>query len=135
MALLTWNERYSIGVKALDRQHAGIIQMLNDLDAATTKGQTQEIAGALMRKLVNYTQNHFSAEEAMMKASQYPGLDEHHMKHQALTREVEEFVLRFDRGDKTMYPPLQQFLSDWLADHILKTDREVGIWLNERGVH
>ena len=39
MALLTWNSKYSVGVKPLDSQHTVLFGLLNDLHAAMLKGQ------------------------------------------------------------------------------------------------
>ena len=57
MALMTWKNRYSVGVKTLDSQPAVLIGILNDLHAAMMKGQAQSLTGPLLRKLVDYTQS------------------------------------------------------------------------------
>jgi hemerythrin len=134
MALVTWNSKYSVGVKTLDSQHTALFAILNDLHAAMMKGQAQSLTGPLLRKLVEYTRNHFSAEETMMTAAKYPGLVSHRAKHTDLTKQVEDYVARFDRGEISVNLHLLNFLRDWLTNHIQNTDREYGPWLNEHGV-
>ena len=134
MALLTWNKTYSVGVQALDSQHTVLFGLLNDLHAAMMKGQAQSLTGPLLRKLADYTRSHFAAEEQMMASARYPGLTEHRAKHRDLIRQVEEFSGRFEKGEIALNLHLMNFLRDWLMNHIQKTDREYGPWLNEHGV-
>ena len=133
MALVTWNSKYSVGVKTLDNQHTVLFGILNDLHAAMLKGQAQQLTGPLLRKLVEYTRNHFSAEESMMSAAKYPGLPGHRTLHRDLTTEVEDYVARFDRGEVSVNLHLLNFLRDWLTNHIQKVDQEYGPWLNQHG--
>jgi len=134
MALLTWNKSYSVGVQALDSQHTVLFGLLNDLHAAMMKGQAQSLTGPLLRKLADYTRSHFAAEEQMMASARYPGLTDHRAKHRDLIRQVEEFSGRFEKGEIALNLHLMNFLRDWLMNHIQKTDREYGPWLNEHGV-
>ena len=134
MALLTWSDKYSVGVKAIDAQHANLVGILNDLHDAMMKGQAAEITAALLKKLVTYTREHFAAEEAMMTAAKYPALKEHIAKHRDLTKEVEAYVGRFERGEAAINTPLLNFLRDWLSNHILKEDKGYGPFLNKNGI-
>ncbi|MDR3750919.1 MAG: bacteriohemerythrin [Terracidiphilus sp.] len=134
MALMTWSEKYSVGVRALDEQHTGLIQTLNDLHTAMLKGQGQSLTAPMLRKLVEYTQKHFAAEESMLASTRYPGLAGHRDKHRELSKQVEDYVARFEKGEITLNLSLMDFLRDWLINHIQKTDKEYGPWLNEHGV-
>jgi hemerythrin len=134
MALLTWSDHYSVGVKAIDKQHSDLVNVLNDLHAAMLSGQAKTVTGPLLHKLVAYTRDHFAAEEAMMSSVHYPALAEHQVMHRNLTGQVEEFVARFERGESTLSVPLMTFLRDWLTTHILKEDKEYGPWFNNQGI-
>lgn len=135
MALLIWNSSYSVGVKTLDSQHTSLFNILNDLHGAMMNGQAQTMTGPLLRKLVEYTGTHFSAEEKMLDASRYPGLASHRILHRDLMKQVEDYSARFDRGEITLNLQLLNFLRDWLTNHIQKVDHEYGPWLNEHGVN
>jgi len=135
MALLAWNSKYSVGVKALDGQHTVLFNTLNDLHAAMMKGEAHKMTGQLLRTLVDYTRTHFSAEESMLAQAKYPGLADHHKLHVDLMKQVEDYSARFDRGEITLNLHLLNFLRDWLTNHIQKVDHEYGPWLNEHGVH
>ncbi len=134
MAFMTWSDQLSVGVQALDSQHNVLIETLNDLHAAMMKGQARSVAGKLLHTLVDYTRDHFAAEEAMMEATQYPALPTHRLKHRELTKQVEDFVARFEKGDITLSVQLLNFLSEWLNTHIQGDDQKYGPWMNEHGV-
>jgi hemerythrin-like metal-binding protein len=135
MALLSWNSSYSVGIKSMDGQHTKLFGMLNDLHAAMMSGKTQGVTGKLLHKLVDYTREHFTAEEAMMASAKFPGLDTHRIRHRNLSRQVEEFVVRFEKGESAINIQLLNFLRDWLTNHIQKEDKEYGPWLNKGGMH
>lgn len=134
MELLTWNNDYLVGVQTLDNQHSVLFNLINDLHAAMIKDQARSMTGLLLRRLLKYTRNHFSAEEAMMAAANYPGLAQHRIKHRDLTRHVEQFEARFERGEGAINPQLLSFLCDWLVNHIQHSDKEYGPWMNQKGV-
>ena len=133
MALLTWDNKYSVGVKSIDGQHSTIFGLLNDLHAAMLSGQAQRLTGPLLQKLVRYTQIHFAEEEQMMATASYPGLTVHQSKHSDLIKQVEKFASRFERGEVNLSLDLMNFLRDWFANHFQRVDHEYGPWLNERG--
>lgn len=134
MAFMNWSDRYSVGIKLIDDQHMVLLSTVNDLHTAMKTGQAQSVAGQLLRTLVKYTVDHFATEERLMKSVQYPELQAHQRQHHDLTQQVDEFVKRFEKGDVTLSIGLLNFLSDWLATHILKDDKKYGPFLNAHGI-
>lgn len=133
MSLLAWNDSYSVGVRTIDQQHSGLFGIVNELHTAMMKGQTQNVVGPLLDKLVKYTEQHFAYEERMMDAAKYPGLLTHRAHHADLTRQVGDFMTRYKRGDGMLNIQLLRFLSDWLTKHIQHEDKEYGPWLSRHG--
>jgi len=134
MALVTWSDGLSVGVKAIDDQHTTLFNCINDLHDAMMKGQARSIIGSLLCKLLSYTRSHFSEEEDLMANYKYPGLSQHLIQHRALTKQVEEYIARFEKGDLALSNDLADFLSGWLYNHILGVDKVYGPYMNERGV-
>jgi len=134
MALLTWTSKYSVGVQSIDSQHTVLFDLINELHAAMLSGKAQSITGALLRKLVNYTRDHFASEEAMMTAAKFPGLGQHRIQHRNLTKQVEEFAARHERGESALNIHLLNFLRDWLTNHIQQVDKEYAPWMNQHNI-
>ena len=134
MALMTWSDKLSTGVKAMDEQHKGLVNTLNELHDAMLRGADKSSAGPLLDRLVKYTHDHFTSEEALMKRAKYPNFAAHLVKHKDLTTQVEAFVARYKRGELSLNVDLLMFLRNWLTTHIQKEDRDYGPWLNQQGV-
>lgn len=132
MPLMTWSDKYSVSNASMDAQHTMLFGMVNDLYDAMMQKKAQAVTGPLLRKLADYTKNHFAAEETLMAANKYPGLDEHKALHRDLEKKVQEFITRFDSGANALSLSLMNFLRDWLSDHILKVDQKYGVYLKEK---
>src|SRR5207302_11453478 len=75
-----------------------------------------------LAKLVNYTVQHFGAEEALMRAVSYPAFQVHRGKHLHLTDKVKDLVGKYGRGELVVSITLSRFLADWLQHHIMEND-------------
>jgi hemerythrin-like metal-binding protein len=129
MALVTWDKKYSMGVQALDDQHATLLGFLNTLHAASMRGQAQSVAGPLLSQLTQFSRVHHSAEEGLMETAGFPGLIQHRELHRELTGKLPEYSARHEKGDPTVYVPLLRSLYDYFNIHILIHDMEFGKWL------
>ena len=134
MALMTFGQSYSVGVQSIDSQHKVLFEIVKELYAAMMKGQAKNLTGPLLHKLAEYTKNHFCAEEAIMAIAKYPGLAAHKLQHRDLVKQVEEYLIRFEKSETLLNVQLLRFLRDWLTSHIQKVDKEYGPWLNAHGV-
>ncbi|MGD0097197.1 MAG: bacteriohemerythrin [Terracidiphilus sp.] len=134
MPLVVWSDKLSVGIKNIDEQHTVLFDTINELHAAMIKGQARTIVGELLARLLTYTRNHFSDEERMLESSGYPDLPQHRVLHRNLTKQVEDYIARFQSGDLTLSTDLAGFLSDWLKKHIQGTDQLYGPYMNQRGV-
>jgi len=134
LAILSWSNKYSVGVKTLDDQHKGLLRVLNELHAAMMKGEAQKIAGPLLDKLMAGARDHFALEERMMSEARYAGMADHRAKHQELIVKLGNFIDRSRKGDNTMYVQLLNFLRDWLNDHMLQEDQEYAPLLKGRAI-
>jgi hemerythrin-like metal-binding protein len=135
MALFDWNDTYSVGINDLDRQHKKLVETLNQLHQGMLNRQDRTAIGTLLKKLVTYTQDHFSTEERYFARAQYPKASAHKTHHVELTSQVKAFVERYDRGEISLDIHLLDFLRKWLMNHILQEDMEYGPWLHKAGIH
>lgn len=135
MALMTWSSALAVGVESMDDQHKKLLKLMYELNAAMAAGKSRTALGPLLASLLDYTRYHFGAEEALLVRAKYPHLTEHRALHRDLTKQVEEYIRRFEDGEIALSVGLMEFLQDWLKAHILKEDRPYGAWLNESGVH
>lgn len=134
MALLTWNDSYSVKVKQLDEQHKKLIDLINQLYDAMKVGKGSEVIGPVLKSLITYTQTHFSTEEQLMKLHGYPDYDTHKNEHNQLVAQVSEIKKGMDAGKMPLTQNIMNFLRDWLIKHIQGDDKKYGPFLNNKGV-
>ncbi|MFI5109507.1 MAG: bacteriohemerythrin [Terriglobales bacterium] len=134
MSLITWDQTYSVRVKRIDEQHQQLFALINELHEAMREGKRQTIVQDTLRRLAVYTVTHFRAEEELLRKSNFPGLAEHHAEHQKYVARVHQFEEDLKAGHNTTSVAVLQFLRDWLAEHILRTDRSYSAYLNAQGV-
>jgi len=120
--------KFLLGIEHIDRQHRGLFEILgrvhdallaNDFSAGPTISRS-------VRELLEYTNEHFSSEEATMKAEGYPALDEHRALHHHLLAKVRDIEIRAEFEAQFGPAELAEFLYSWLADHILTEDMAFG---------
>ena len=126
MAFINWNESFSVNVPSMDEQHKKLVTIINELHEHQKQGKSKEIMQTTLVKLVQYTVNHFTAEEKIMEDAQFPGLDNHRKSHQKLIASVSEYVDKFKSGESIVAIELMKFLQGWLLKHISQEDMEYG---------
>ena len=132
MALLNWSTEYSVEVESIDKQHQQLFSMLNDLHDAMKAGKGAQLAPRVLKKLVDYTCEHFAWEEALMAKAHYPELARHKAEHDKLTGEVAKLVQDVESGKTVVSMKLLQFLRSWLQDHIAGVDKKYTSYLSPR---
>jgi hemerythrin-like metal-binding protein len=95
-------------------------------------GKWAEVVEALLAETTEYVSYHFGHEEQLMAAADYPELRAHVGQHDGLRRQAREFRERFERGEATITIELTLFLSAWLKQHTMTTDRQLGRYLSAR---
>jgi hemerythrin-like metal-binding protein len=133
--LIVWNSRLMTGLETIDDQHKKLVQLINALHAAL-KSKTGAIeSGRIVEELADYTRYHFEYEEQLFATHNYPATKEHKAAHKALIEKVSAFKSDFQRGKAGLSMELMDFLSDWLRQHILKTDMAYVPFFKEKGLH
>jgi hemerythrin len=134
MPLIVWNSKYSVGVHEIDEQHKRLIELINELNDAMCLGQGKDIIGRVLEALVLYTQQHFSTEEQLMVQHHYSQFLAHKRAHMDLVDAIQDFQKRFEADEAYLTLDVMTFLKNWLRNHILETDMQLGHELNEKGV-
>lgn len=125
MALITWQDSYSVGVEMIDADHQLLVSLINQLDDAMNEGGGRDTVGSVLNVLLEYTETHFGREELLMEKGSYPELAPHKREHSKLTGQVRQIVERWHGGDDaSLDAEVLDFLKTWLTGHILGVDRK-----------
>jgi hemerythrin len=134
MALITWNESFSVKVKQFDDQHKKLIDMVNELHDAMKVGKGKDVLEKILAGLIQYTVTHFANEERLMKQHNYPEYEQHKKEHNLLTLQVNDVQRKFREGGAVLSQSVLQFLKEWLQNHIQGTDKNYAPFLNGKGI-
>jgi len=134
MALVTWDQTYSVSVRRMDEQHQKLFALINTLHEAMKQGRGQAAVQETVRELAAYTASHFLAEEEVLRKSNYPGLAAHQIEHQKYVAKVNQFAEDIKAGKVASSIAVLGFLKDWLTEHIKQTDRSYSAHLNSQGI-
>ena len=125
MEAFQWNHCFVTGLTDVDEQHHRLVDVINrfgDLVMRQESASSAELE-AIFGELAAYAQYHFTEEDALMTAM---GLDSRHVEqhrqsHASFIDEVTQ--LHEGASNQSAAKPLLQFLTQWLAYHILGSDQ------------
>ena len=119
---MKWEEKFSVGVPAMDQEHQRIIQMINTLQNHFALAGSMETAAELLSQMTQYAQDHFRHEEQLLASHSYPRLLEQRAQHAGYRRKNVALcqVTRLDIAG--MPAVLHTFLRNWWTHHILEED-------------
>lgn len=135
MALITWNDNLSVNIRGLDNQHKQLISVINELHDAMKQGQSNQIISKVLFNLSVYTKTHFKSEEELFDKYNYPQKNSHKKEHDAFVEKVEKFLSEYKNGKSNLSFEVMNFLTQWLINHIQKSDKAYSSFLNNNGVH
>lgn len=130
MSTLEWQDRYSVGVDEIDADHHEIISIINRLDEIMSSGKARDGLPSIMDRLVDYTRDHFRREESLMAQYQYPEIDRHRETHREFIAEFDNIQAAIAQGNYAISISLFSLLRNWLIDHIMVVDRDLGKHIN-----
>ena len=136
MKKLQWEDKLSVGIELIDRQHKQWIDHFNHAAEAVAVQQSAMHITKTLGFLVDYTETHFSTEEKHMAAHNYGGLDEHKAKHDELRQTLADLVQDYREEGVTykLADAVDTFLGNWLIKHIQTVDIKFGTFVREEGI-
>lgn len=128
-SIFEWDlARFTTKVGAMDREHEGLIKIMNQLykenNSGTDKAQLLKTATLLATK----TTEHFAHEERYFSTlSKYEGAGSHKLIHQKLLSQFGEHLEKFKKDPSGKFnEEFFRFLKVWLQAHICGIDRKYG---------
>ena len=122
--MFEWDDAWSVCNNDLDADHKKLIDLLNRLyDFALEPGGEGAFKN-LFKEMETYAREHFTREEALLKARHYTHLISHQKEHRRYEEKLAEIrSLVEDDSPADISSRALQFLGDWLIDHILGADQ------------
>jgi hemerythrin len=127
---IRWTPALAIGVPEIDQQHQELFLRIEKLVLGVSRGRAGEVE-QLLEFLSEYATRHFGAEERWMIRSAYPVYSLHKQEHERFIRDYEHMTQEYrTKGPNVlMGMRMNNWISEWLREHISRADREFGQYL------
>ncbi len=122
----------TLGIDKLDEQHAGYFHLVEKVEAAAMSQEPCHVVQETLDVLIDYIDEHFSTEKAMMVETDYPELKPHQQEHVYFVRRIMDISEDLRDGDCPVKNGMLEFMKDWFTNHILTTDTRLVAYLKSR---
>jgi hemerythrin len=136
---MQWTEDLSTGVEIIDDQHKELFSRINDLVDAIKAHTCKYKIGDVVKFLDEYIVFHFGEEEGIMQRNNYPKYPQHKAQHTKFINNFNELKKELQKleggrkpGSYDLSVETNQVVVDWILDHIVKIDKELGAFLKTR---
>jgi len=132
---LTWDCSLDIGIDNIDNQHKELFNCLEQLLTSIEEEKSNDEIIKTLNFLEEYVVKHFNDEEEIQSKTNYPLLDIQRIQHEKFKSDLKEFRRVFEiHGASTVLAlNIQKGLVDWLRNHIMNLDKDLGDFLIEIG--
>jgi hemerythrin-like metal-binding protein len=122
---LIWNAELVTGVRQIDLQHQELIELINELESAHERGQDEMGLADVLPRLTSYALFHFGTEEGLMaKVTMNTADAQNHLNaHRQFTEKVIRMRAASGENSTEAVALLLDYLTSWLREHIMKTDK------------
>lgn len=124
-------DEYLVGIEQIDQEHRRLFEIAEEVYQLSQNeyipDKYDNIRDVLL-ELKEYTLTHFAHEEAYMESIQYKHMFMQKVQHDAFREKLEDLELEdLDKiSSAEVIEEILNFLTDWLVDHILNTDKMLG---------
>jgi hemerythrin-like metal-binding protein len=130
--LFVWDGSYETGIAAIDQDHQGLVNLINDLYEAMQDGSGGALLLPIFSALKHYTENHFIREESYMVECGAPDQANHIREHRQMVAKLAELEKRHRQGEAAISLQTLTFLRDWLKNHICSVDLAMAAQVRSR---
>lgn len=125
---LSWYPALELGIPEVDTQHRELFRRIDLLVEAMMARRGPDELASLFDFLGQYVYEHFSAEETLMRHHAYPALPEHQSEHQRFIEDLKALQREYaaEGGTALLLVKVNGRVSQWLAEHIARTDKAFG---------
>lgn len=126
--IFPWNRNFETGLQEVDKQHRELVNILNRLARHAASASSDLSGSHLLDELLAYASYHFRYEERVWEESlgRSGMAQNHHDSHQMFFARI-QMLRQSDASQEDLLSELFDFLSRWLAFHILESDRRMAL--------
>jgi hemerythrin-like metal-binding protein len=122
MSLIDWDEKFSVGVAAVDHEHRELIGLVNETYDRLQRPDAGVTVPDFLGEIYARISAHFALEENIMRTKRYAHYAEHKADHEHLLDEIRDIM--DDYEDQRIFDTEQfaQRLGTWFTGHFRTHD-------------
>ena len=123
--IFPWNENFNTGLQKIDEQHRRLVELLNLLASHLAFKSDIPALNVIFDELAEYAAYHFEMEEAIWREflADDPSIQGHKQIHDSFLTSILEIKAGKVHSTEHVIEQVLDFLTRWLATHILENDR------------
>lgn len=123
-------DEYLTGIEFIDNEHRRLFEIANEVYELSVNefiADKYDNIKDVLRELREYTKLHFTHEEEYMKSINYKKMFSQIIEHKEFVDKLDELDIdSLDENSDEMISEILEFLTNWLVNHILYSDKQIG---------
>jgi len=138
--MFEWKPEFGLQIAEIDTQHQQLFILAGRLyDLAKQKDAFDHYDAiiSIFQELSDYTVYHFSYEERLFDVNGFDALQsqQHKAEHAAFIDKIKQARQKdLDKNQHKIVMDLMMFTADWIAKHIMHTDKKYAEVLTAKGI-
>ena len=130
--MFPWNSNFTVGIGFIDEQHKKLVELLNKVIAQFITGNDYQASEAALHDLIEYAHFHFDEEEKLWQKhfGNTAFSSDHAKTHNIFFTKIQS-ILDTVTDNQSVTVQLIEYLTNWLAVHILHHDRRMAMMVIE----
>ncbi|ADL53145.1 bacteriohemerythrin [Clostridium cellulovorans] len=129
-----WKDRYNLDIEEIDKQHKKLMEIGSkayEIAIINDGYDRYDQIMTILDELQEYTKYHFHYEEELLKKHNYEHTHVQEEEHLSYVVKIAELSSREDIDDNQRKTILEiiDFLSQWISNHIMLSDRKYAEFL------
>lgn len=137
--MIKWKDEFSCNIKEIDDQHKNLFILGERIYYAASVNDGfdhyDEIF-SIIQELLAYTEYHFKYEEDLFQKYGYADYEAHKIEHDFFVKKARKIASKdLENAQYEAIIEIAEFIANWVAGHILKSDFAYKGFLNSKGVY
>ena len=129
MPLIEWDDRFSVGVPAVDHEHRELIGLINETHAQLAQPGAELTVPDFLGEIYARISAHFALEETIMRSRKYDDFAAHKADHERLLDDIRDIMDTFDYGAAYDETAFAGRLRHWFMGHFKTHDARLHRYL------
>ncbi|HLE94427.1 MAG: bacteriohemerythrin [Sulfuricaulis sp.] len=122
MALIDWDDKFSVGVASVDHEHRQLLELINETYNRMIRPGAEDAVKDFLGEIFARISMHFALEEKIMRQHHYDHYAEHKADHERLLDEIRDIMDDYEERKYFSEEQCAHSLQQWFIEHFRTHD-------------